>query len=49
MHSSTIIESGKGSFATQRKALKHAEDIEDKKAIFICMVATSVTLVLRTM
>ena len=29
--------------ATQCRTLRHAEDIEDKKAIFICMVATPVT------
>ena len=29
--------------ATQRQTLRHAEDTEHKKAIFICMVATPVT------
>ena len=29
--------------ATQRQTLGHAENTEDKKAIFICMVATPVT------
>ena len=35
--------------ATQGQALRHAEDIEHKKAIFICVVATPVTPVLCTM
>ena len=29
--------------ATQRQTLRHAEDTEDKKGIFNCMVATPVT------
>ena len=28
---------------TQRQTLRHAEDIEDKKVVFICMVASPVT------
>ena len=37
--------SQKKEVATQRQTLRHAEDTEDKKAIFICMVATPVTQV----
>ena len=33
---------------TQRQTLRHAEDIEDKKAIFICKVATPGTPILCT-
>ena len=29
--------------ATQRQTLRHADNIEDKKAIFICLVATPAT------
>ena len=35
--------------ATQRHTVRHAENIEDKKASFICMIATPVTPVLCTM
>ena len=47
MHSNTIITPRvrENEVATQRQTLRHAEDIEDKKAIFICMDATPVTQV----
>ena len=40
MHGNTIItRSQEKEVATQRQTLRHAEDTEDKKAIFIGMVA----------
>ena len=45
MHSGTLKAriAMKTKVATLRQTLRHAEDIKDKKAIFVCLVATPVT------
>ena len=50
MHGNTIITRrvNKKEVATQRQTLRHAENIEDKQAIFICMVAKPIIPVLCT-